>query len=186
MKKTGILFGVFLLILSIPHERRARACSCMEPPSVSVAQSEADAVFLGMIIDIADMDIRREVTVDVHEAWKGIKTKTIKIYTGHNSGDCGLPIEIGESYLFYANDWSERSDKGFLTSTICTRTATEANAREDLVELGVGKKEFTQAATSSSATSHSPWFAPTILGSIALLFLLSWFLRKKRLTKGKG
>lgn len=180
MKRIGILLSVFLLVWSMPLERKARACSCMELPSVSEAKEQSDAVFLGMVTDIADVNIQREVTIDVREAWKGVETKTIKIYTGFNDGDCGLPIETGESYLFYANDFSEGNDDGFLTSTICTRTTAEANAMEDLKELGAGKKEFTQAEPSSSAESHSRWTIPSILGSIVFLFILYWIISKKR------
>ena len=58
MKRIGILLSVFLLIWSIPLERKALACSCMELPSVSEAKGEADAVFRGAITDIVDDDIR--------------------------------------------------------------------------------------------------------------------------------
>lgn len=180
MKRIGILLSVFLLVWSMPLERKVRACSCIELPTVSEAKEQSDAVFLGAITDISDVNIQREVTIDVREAWKGVKTKTIKIYTGFNDGDCGLPIDIGESYLFYANDFSEGNDDGFLTSNICTRTTSEANAMEDLKELGAGKKEFPQAEPSSFADSYSRWYIPSILGSIVFLFILYWFISKKR------
>lgn len=180
MKRFGILLSIFLLVWSMPLERKAHACSCIELPSVSEAKEQSDAVFIGTITDITDVGIQREVTIDVREAWKGVETKTIKIYTGFNDGDCGLPIEIGESYLFYATDRSEGNDDGFLTSNICTRTTAEANAMEDLKELGAGKKEFTQAEPSSSADSYSRWIIPSVLGTIVFLFILYWSVRKKR------
>ncbi|MCM3757548.1 hypothetical protein M3197_08600 [Sporosarcina aquimarina] len=180
MKRIGILLTVFLLVWSMPLEREARACSCKELPSVSEAKEQSDAVFLGTITEITDVGIQREATIDVREAWKGVDTKTIKIYTGFNDGDCGLPIVSGESYLFYGTDRSEGRDDGFLTSDICTRTTAEANAKEDLKELGVGKKEFTQAEPSSFADGHPRWIIPSILGSIVFLFILYWIIRKKR------
>lgn len=150
----------------------------MELPSVSIAKDEADAVFLGKVTTIEELDIQREVTLEVQEAWKGVETETIRIYTGYNSGDCGLPIVIGESYLFYATDRSEGEER-FLTSTICSRTAPEGNAAGDLKELGLGKKEFTQSETSSSASSQSSWTLPVISGAIVFLILLIWMFRKK-------
>ncbi|MBD7907866.1 hypothetical protein [Sporosarcina gallistercoris] len=180
MKKINIFLCVFVLVWAIPHEKKARACSCIELPSVSEAREEADAVFLGIITDIEDLQIQREVTINVREAWKGVRTKTIKIYTGFNDGDCGLPITIGESYLFYATDGSERNDDGFLTSNICTRTTAEANAMEDLKELGAGKKEFTQEEPSSFADGQSRWIITSILGSIVFLLILYGFFLKKR------
>ncbi|WP_432352372.1 hypothetical protein [Sporosarcina sp. A2] len=180
MRKLAIIFSLMIIIWSIPLEKKVRACSCVELPPVSVAKEEADAVFLGTIRDIVDEDTQRIVTINVREAWKGVETETIKVYTGFNSGDCGLPIEIGGSYLFYANDFSEGEEPGFLTSTICTRTTTEMNAANDLKELGEGKKEFIQSEPSSSSNNYNVWLFPSIGGVIVVLFILSWIIRKKR------
>ncbi len=171
---------VFLLVWALPHGKKVLACSCMELPPVSEAKEQADAVFLGEITGVKEVDMQREVTIAVQEAWKGVETTTITIYTGLNSADCGLSIEAGESYLFYAADWSEGEDSDFLTSTICTRTTTAASAAQDIKELGAGKKNFIQSQPAPSSERNANWIIPSILGAIVLLFVLSWIIRKMR------
>ncbi|MGG0644817.1 hypothetical protein ABE021_12855 [Sporosarcina gallistercoris] len=179
MKKIWLSLIIFILLWGLSFENEVIACSCMELPSVTLAKDEADAVFLGKVTTIEDVGIQREVTIEVHEAWKGIDTETIRIYTGYNSGDCGLPIAIGESYLFYATDRSEGENR-FLTSTICSRTVSEANATDDLKELGLGKKEFTQTETSSPDVSQSRWTIPVISSAFVFVILIIWSFRKKQ------
>lgn len=158
----------------------AHACSCMELPPVSEAKEQADAVFSGEVTSIQDKGVRREVTIDIQEAWKGVERNPIKIFTGFNSGDCGLPIEIGESYLFYATDFGEGEDNVFLTSTICSRTTKMAAAMQDIKELGAGKKKLIQSEPASSSDRQFYWSIPSLLGTMVLLVIISWIVRKKR------
>lgn len=73
-------------------------------------------LFLGVVTDIVDGQIHSEVTIYVQEAWKGVRTKTIQIYIGHNEGDCGLPQQNRGSYLFHATDRSDEKDHSFLVT----------------------------------------------------------------------
>lgn len=86
----------------------------------------------------------------VEEPFKGIDVTEVEVVTGGGGGDCGYPFKAGERYLVYA--YKSESDAlgasasrtvlapggrkpagaGILSATICSRTRTLAEARDDL------------------------------------------------------
>jgi hypothetical protein len=69
--------------------------------------------------------------VRVAETFRGAATGDVDIWTGAGGGDCGFSFKAGESYVIYAR----RESSGRLSTSICTRTRTAANAAEDLAYL---------------------------------------------------
>jgi hypothetical protein len=55
---------------------------------------------------------------------------TVEAITGNGGGDCGYPFKVGQSYLVYAY---EKSNK--LHASLCSRTRLLSEASEDLLYL---------------------------------------------------
>ncbi len=108
----------------------ASACSCIEPPAPAIAYSQYDAVFLAEAVTFkraADKN-RRVAGMLVYEVWKGEVWREQPVYTALHSAACGFDFQIDEMYVVYAS----RDENGDLRTNICTRTALQSNAPEDL------------------------------------------------------
>ena len=119
----------------------AWACHCMssrEPPCQ--AAWAADAVFVGRVLDIIDVEPdrsrvetlfnRRVVRLAIIESFRGTQGTIIEIRTGRGGGDCGFPFEAQQDYLIYAH-----LNGGALTAVTCSRTRLLKDAAEDLAYL---------------------------------------------------
>lgn len=111
--------------------REARACSCVPPPPPEVALERASAVFVGEVrATAAKGDLRREITLEVSRAFKGVEGGQVALLTPMSSAACGRHFEEGKRYLVYA----ERIE-GVLYDNLCTRTAPVEDAKHDLAVL---------------------------------------------------
>jgi hypothetical protein len=64
-----------------------------------------------------DRMFRRRVRLKVEQAFKGVKSGKVMLYTGWGGGDCGYDFRLGSRYLVYAHDsW------GSLYAGICGAT----------------------------------------------------------------
>jgi hypothetical protein len=135
---------IALLFLPMVGPVSTRACTCVCPNRVNDQKEmmrEAKAVFVGEVIGYREAtgeDSRNHSApyvfrVRVERYWKGVKTPEISISAVSESlpGCCGVKLEIGEKYLFYAVHKDLR--------TGCTRTQRVDRADEDLKALGPGK-----------------------------------------------
>lgn len=134
-----------LIALALPTILSACSCSMGSPPCD--AASKASAVFLGTVQDLtydrrqpdANGSIQANGFYGIHasfqvaEAFRGMvgRGKQVEIRTGMGGGDCGYPFQLGESYVVYAYE----SKEGFLTASICSRTAPKDQAAVDLTYL---------------------------------------------------
>ena len=99
---------------------RALACSCAPPPPVAEHLADADAVFLGELVD-EEPDFQpvyplffllfpspnyrppdRALTFRVIASWKGVTGTEVGLATYAGGQSCGFFGEIGEEYLLYA------------------------------------------------------------------------------------
>ena len=104
----------------------ASACSCREddrPWSQVVA--EADEFYIGTVssVDVSSDDYEsphygRLVTIEVERWWKGGGSERTQFLTGFGGGDCGVPAELGDTWLIEAT----KTDGGQLVSGMCHRT----------------------------------------------------------------
>lgn len=138
MKTIGL---VSLLMISSFLPALSQACSCFahsKDPETRVADAlaYADVVFLGVVEAVdrpsgAEENSGRgleETTFYVLRAWKG--ERATRILTRINTRfTCGISFEVGRTYLVYGN---ERTRDAFVTTSICTRTAPESRAAEDI------------------------------------------------------
>jgi hypothetical protein len=120
----------------------AKMCDCIGPMTAQVARSHADAVFVGVAASVRDTLVTEEpgrrqthraVTFRVRSGWKGVRTRNVTVLTGLHT--CGYTFRPGESYLVYAQRTPVGGIRTLITS-ICTRTAAEREAADDIRALG--------------------------------------------------
>jgi len=113
-------------------------CKCAPPPSATEALSQATAVFEGQVSQLNPVDTDLEVTLKVVRAWKGVDGETIRIRTRRDTAACGVPFELGMSYLVYAAQTTAPASAIALEALRCGRTRPAEEADEDFAELGLG------------------------------------------------
>ena len=103
------------------------------------ATSKSAAVFVGTVVSsknaksTGQYDFNsREVKFSVEEAFKGLSSTEVSVFTGWGGGDCGYPFQIGQQYLIYA--YKDEKTGRFGTS-ICSRTRQLSEAKDDLAYL---------------------------------------------------
>ncbi len=202
--KVRLLLIMTMLLSSIlTSPAPAWGCSCVEPRPPEEAFARTDAVFVGQVMgdgnslwDQIQKEIaqaynqavpplphirmiglyERDISFDVQDSWQGVNTTQITVRTGSGGGDCGYNFQQGKQYLVYA----DHSPDGDLYASICTRTASLANAGEDLDYLRtVPKLELTD----SPLRFNLPIFALVIgLLGVLMLSILIWqrrYIRKQ-------
>jgi hypothetical protein len=118
----------------------AQACSCIPPPPPKKALEQAHAVFSGKVTKIEEAgEGELSVTLELATTWKGAADKELTLFTANQSAACGYGFEKGKTYLVYAHQ-IKRGEAKVLETNICTRTALLADAKDDLKDLGAGKK----------------------------------------------
>ena len=128
---TVILFGL-LVALGVES---GGACSCTEYPTFSRAVIESDAVFSGTVshIEVIDGEFLKQVTLVLHDCWKGELADTLLVATELSEAACGYPFELDEDYLVYAMD-SAHADG--LWTHLCWRTHELRYSDSDIEALG--------------------------------------------------
>ena len=120
----NILFTSLLLGIAYP-------CSCQELPPPEEAYEMSNVVFSGQVTNVIEdwNNGFMEISIDVHNVWKGIIDNQIIILTGLD--DCGYYFQINEEYLIYGY----YSQLNYIWTDICTRTNLLEYASEDLEYL---------------------------------------------------
>jgi len=128
------------MLIGVAASEYAWPCSCeMSPPEKEFAG--ADAVVEAQVLDVDRGYIRLawcrirgffgadiysddfdaacgiRATVAVHQRWKGPESTTVRIATGRDGGDCGVPFQAGESYLLYLR----QVNPSLFATNICVR-----------------------------------------------------------------
>jgi hypothetical protein len=138
---TRFLFVVALLGCLVTSEARLSACECISPISPCIAFEDAQAIFVGQVLEItvvtpqlkgeAAMPFQsRRVSFKVTESLRGGVDDTLEVYTGNGGGDCGFGFAKGKSYLVYAR----RGTDGRLTTGICARTREATRGAQDEIK----------------------------------------------------
>jgi hypothetical protein len=115
-------------------------CRCAPLPDVPSAVALAEAVFTGTVVAVHDTttgtsDVwraERAVTLRVDRTWKGAESETVVVLTELGGGRCGVHLELGESYLVYADG----GPGALLRTGTCGRTAELSRAAADIRALG--------------------------------------------------
>ena len=128
-----VQFVAAAALASALHAAPARACDCalLSPPRE--AFDNADAVFEARIlwsVPVAPDPQFSDYGIVVARSWKGVGTRDGAIL--QNWQFCSAPIEVGETYLIYA----DRSAKGALNVSRCDRVVKTTDVTADLAEIG--------------------------------------------------
>lgn len=145
MKKV-YFYALSALVIMIPANTEAFACSCrpVEEKSIAAhvrdAKKESAAVFAGKVLEIIESDelFNTQVKIKVINVWKGSRSKEITIFTGRDDGMCRYDFEVGKTYLVYATKAIMSKSSGNLETTMCSRTQVYSSAKHDLRILGKG------------------------------------------------
>jgi hypothetical protein len=133
--------GSFVMTL-LSFSDTAFACSCMQTPPPCEAYWRAEAVFIGTVKEVSQIELEEEVGgsilkyrnplfhFSVDQTYRGVNGSQVAIMTGQGGGDCGFGFKIGEQYLVYA--YRDHRKKEMLSTSICTRTRPIRGADEDL------------------------------------------------------
>lgn len=139
--KTILVFCVLALAaICLPHEARGTAGVCVYEQSFDDAVEQSRAIFIGKAIEEEQIPLSskggtdlsyRNVKFDVERSWKLIDRRYVWVrIPGSRPDGCGY-IEIGSSYLIYANQTNEVV---FISPQ--SRTMPAAVASDDLARLG--------------------------------------------------
>jgi hypothetical protein len=159
--------AIFALSFFFHPLKPAYACSCVQPGPPVQARDEAQSVFAGTVSAISGEGNGLLVTFDVEQFWKGPEGPQLTILTSNNSASCGVEFVEGEKYLVYGF-----SQDGRLSTNLCSRTTTFANANNDLAALGAGTPAPVEASTPQTEVSTGlPWL-PFALGGAGLAVVI--------------
>ena len=178
--RSGLAAPILLAVALGLIPRPATACSCMPPPAPDESFDSADAVFLAEVMaidrppvypawyyqlliaidDRFDTDFSWQVNdltaqLEVEASWKGVPTTRTAVRTGAGGGDCGYPFVVGHRYLIYAYRYA-----GSLSTGICSRTAAQAHAVEDI--------DFLAGQGPLALTRVTPMPRRLLLGSVLI------------------
>lgn len=115
----------------------AESCSCAGSPQPLVALAQADAVFLGSVIEQIDPtpDVQPSASMEmftcrllVEYVWKGELSDTFDVQTA--KAECGYRFELDKTYLVYARLRGDEYRTG-----LCSRTRPREAAVDDILEL---------------------------------------------------
>lgn len=134
---TATVFSLMTVaVLSTPNA--AQACSCVAPGSPYEELQRSDLVFVGRVMSIDRSDDEGYTQFKVSfQRIRSFGTSSggdrVTVRTAGNSAACGFAFSKGRHYLVYASEV-----EGHLWTSLCTRTASVSQAREDLVAFNAG------------------------------------------------
>ena len=145
------VIAVVSFVLSLPQD--GLACSCVGPRGKKALEGAA-AAFSGKVTKVEYLDAdepevepRIIVTFKVYRWWKGPLKKSAVLHTIYNKWTCeGYFFKEGKEYLVFAYQNREQMAEKFpaakdtLGVNICGATGLLATAKEELRELGPGRR----------------------------------------------
>lgn len=136
------LGAVFALIATMLWPSAADACSCASwTPPLCESFWRMDAVFVGEVAEISEIDIknadtgnrplrRKRVKFRVERSFRGPAADHLDVHTGMGGGDCGYAFTRGQKYLVFASNWN-----GGLSVSVCGPTQPLSAAGRTLADL---------------------------------------------------
>jgi hypothetical protein len=87
------------------------ACSCITRITTAEHYAAAKHIFIGRVISLHEIKSRPSmpgwggvrVGVQMEKMLKGIRPFSLALSTGHGAGDCGVPMFVGSSYIFFVD-----------------------------------------------------------------------------------
>jgi hypothetical protein len=155
--------------------------------------SASYAVFTGTVTKIEKNEETKfgglTVRLRVSKIWKGEVGEEVKVHTAASGAACGYSFAEGETYLVYAS----RDEADPLRVSLCSRTALEKSADEDLKFLGKPTTQFAEApqqkqdkrdaADSSDRCSASPGSRAGTGSGWAILLIVGFIIATRRFVR---
>lgn len=130
---------ILLAACLAPVSARAAACDCKKSLTPSEARKQAEAVFVGTVVEAhrerTQGGYEWRVRLSVEQSWKGADGDDAIVYV--LGDDCAVSFEAGKRYLVYAR---RQEGRGRLVTDSCTRTTAFDAGSEDLQKLGAGRQ----------------------------------------------
>ena len=106
-----MLIRLLALVFAISFMGNASACSCLGSSHLQAKFNSAEYVFVAQVLSKADVASREEplgspgvlVRLRLGEVFKATLPAPAHVTTGMGSGDCGVPIFLGLSYVFFVD-----------------------------------------------------------------------------------
>jgi hypothetical protein len=136
LARKAALFLILMGGLFVGLAPKAVACLCMPPLSGKhPCQSywASDVVFTGLLSELTEVETkygkRLVARFNIEEAFRGVDTRSIEVYTGFGGGDCGYPFGSGYRYFVYAH---RDLQDGRISTSSCSGTTSLEGAAQDL------------------------------------------------------
>jgi hypothetical protein len=160
----------------------ASACSCAREAAPCQSFGAAQAIFVGKVVGSKEQRREKnqdgtsttyavgEIYFELEEAFLGVKGPRVVIHSGTGGGDCGYWFLKGMRYLVYA--YGAAPDA--LSTSICTRTRTLADAATDMEFLrnlprpGTGARIFGTVAAAIKDPKKERWRAAKPLSGLTV------------------
>jgi hypothetical protein len=150
MMNRTLAYALALALTIAVANQTAAACTCVSMPGsprdvVHVAKGNATAIFVGTVLDVragsGEMELNVRFSVD--RFWKGALASEVTVTTHSQSSACGYTFEPGSRYLVYCSG----NPSGTFSTSICTRTRRERDAKDDVRYLGRPKRPAPSRST---------------------------------------
>ncbi|MGI8773477.1 MAG: hypothetical protein ACR2KQ_00485 [Actinomycetota bacterium] len=178
--------SIALLLVGAPTTALA---SCVLPPPLEDAIDEADAVFVGVVIEVSNR--QRNAVVDVEAVWKGDVDERVEVRGGPQSPNTISSVDAayneGERYLFVPYEGS--GDR--FRDNACTSTQPYEEDFDDLRPAGASEPspspspgetevalDVDEAGDVAEPQSRSLWMVPGILALAAGGAIFLWLRRR--------
>lgn len=157
MKLRGAIIAITIIINSIIFKTQiATACDC-SPISHQTMLEKSDITFEGKVISLLKSDPsvdRRGIAAifTVLRAWKGIEAgQSISIQTSDSGASCGVPFEMGKTYLVHAyRSVTDTDNIAYTSMCMATRPILEFSIDAEKI-LGPAPKLQTTPLSSAKA-----------------------------------
>lgn len=107
-------FFIFFFLLS---PLQIFACQCMNF-DLNRDIENAKAIFIGTVSSKEILQKKVKYTFIASKFWKGATTQEVVLFSGFGGPDCGIELEVGNTYIVWALD----NGYGNLQTNRCTRT----------------------------------------------------------------
>jgi hypothetical protein len=135
MKKIAFSLIVSAIFLFSASGILAKSCRKCAVSSVKQALMVSAAVFSGKVLKVSQSGNTKIIEFQAEKYWKGTRKKRLKISVDESTRFESF-FESGGRYLVY----SFKSEDGKLQVGRCSRSTEIENAKDDIKQLGNGKK----------------------------------------------
>jgi glucoamylase len=160
MKRAAWFFLAILFVLTSTGEIYACLCGNVKGKAkIDLMKSNAGTIFIGTVLEnITQTNSQNEslpiirklgAKLQAEQFWKGAVEDTVDIYS---SGDCGVPFEIGKTYLVYALLNKENQ----LETNTCLGTGLIEFSKDDFNYLGKPLTTYLQKTNQTSLAPGAP------------------------------